>query len=197
MARALVTRRHGLSAAIPPEATDPPAGGHEAIRPTSLDWPPERVGEALRQAGGRDLARLYTLIWERFIDSRMSAGCWRERPGRRAALTRPGPARLGDAALLEVLAQRGVGRPSTFASIGEGLEARGYLGRQGDALALTPLGRRVVAWLDRTFPVTLYAGFTADLESRLDEVEAGLLPWRSAVAAAWSPLRPILGGPIA
>jgi DNA topoisomerase IA len=158
-------------------------GGHEAVRPASFDLPPEQVADALRAAGGRDLARLYALVWERFVDSR------RVPPGRPAE---PFPDRLDDAGLLEALLARGVGRPSTLPAIGDSLLARGYLERGGGALRVTPLGRRVVGWLDRSFPGTLDAGYTATLECRLDEVEAGRVGWREAVAAAWSPLERIL-----
>ncbi len=42
---------------------------HEAIRPTSLELPPDRVREFL----GRDELRLYTLVWNRFVASQMEA----------------------------------------------------------------------------------------------------------------------------
>lgn len=188
-AQALVAGRQGRSAVAAGALAEPrggPAAGQEALRPASLDWPPDRVLEPLRAAGGRDLPRLYALIWERFVESQMGAAEWLGRP--RGPRARPGPPRLDDATLIEALAARGVGRPSTFATIGESLEARGYLGREAGTLLVTPLGHRVVAWLDRTFPGTLDAQFTASLEARLDEVEAGRLPWRHAVAAAWGPL---------
>jgi DNA topoisomerase-1 len=196
-ARGLVADRHGpsaLAAAPSSRARDWPAGGHEAVRPAALDWPPERTLEPLRAAGGRDLQRLYALIWDRFVESRMAPARPRERPAARSGSPLP-PERLDDAALLAGLAAHGVGRPSTFASIGESLETRGYLDRGGGALQVTPLGRRVVAWLDRTFPRTLDAAFTSGLESRLDEVEAGRLPWREAVAWAWGPLERVLAPP--
>jgi DNA topoisomerase I len=188
-ARALVASRQdrsAVNAGAPAGPRDGPTAGQEALRPASLDWPPGRALEALRAAGGRDLPRLYALIWDRFIESRMEVAEWRERPA--ATRARPGPPRLDDASLLEALGARGIGRPSTFATIGESLEARGYLAREARALRVTPLGHRVVAWLDRTFPGTLDARFTDSLEALLDEVEAGKLPWRHAVAAAWSPL---------
>jgi len=195
MARALVTERHGTSAASALEVPQHrPAGGHEAIRPTSLEWPPERARQALRAAGCRDLLRLYALIWDRYLESRSTPACRSEVPGARPAATGPGPSGLGDAALLAMLADRGIGRPSTFATIGESLVARGYLARQGEELVSTPLGHRVVGWLDRTLPGTLDADFTASLEARFDEVEAGELAWRSAVAVAWGPLERVLGG---
>jgi DNA topoisomerase I len=195
-ARALASGRGGPASPPAAGAAGPgpgPATGQEALRPTSLDWPPHRAREALRAAGGRDLPRLYALIWDRFVESRTVPGCRRERPGAPGPVARPGPARLDDAALIEALAARGVGRPSTLATIGESLEVRGYLSHADGALQVTPLGHRVVAWLDRTFPGTLDAEFTAGLESRLDEVEAGNLPWRAAVAAVWGPLERALG----
>ncbi|MBL0927365.1 MAG: type I DNA topoisomerase [Phycisphaerales bacterium] len=45
---------------------------HEAIRPTSLDYPPSRVKDALEP----DQFRLYSLIWERFIACQMTAAEW-------------------------------------------------------------------------------------------------------------------------
>jgi DNA topoisomerase-1 len=171
-----------------------PRSGSCRIAPASLDWPPQRARGALLQAGGRDLPRLYALIWDRYLESRMAPECWRGLPA--APRRTPGPRldRLDDASLLEALAAHGVGRPSTLAAIGESLEAHGYLTHAGGALQVTPLGHRVVAWLDRTFPGTLDAGYTARMESSLDEVEAGRRPWRHAVAAAWSPLERVLSG---
>jgi DNA topoisomerase-1 len=196
----LITYPRTGSCWVSPASTEPPGGsatGQEALRPSSLDWPPSRATEALRAAGGRDLPRLYGLIWDRFVESQTAPGGRQSPPLARRAVAPPRPPRLDDAALLGLLAARGVGRPSTFATIGESLEARGYLRRADGALEVTALGHRVVAWLDRTFPRTLDAGFTASLEARLDEVEAGRLPWRVAVAQAWGPLEPALGRVVA
>src|SRR5262249_20449507 len=45
---------------------------HEAIRPTLMEWPPDRVARALAEhPEGNDLVRLYTLIWQRFVASQM------------------------------------------------------------------------------------------------------------------------------
>jgi DNA topoisomerase-1 len=45
---------------------------HEAIRPTLLEWPPDRVARALEgNPEGTDLVKLYTLIWQRFVASQM------------------------------------------------------------------------------------------------------------------------------
>lgn len=45
---------------------------HEAIRPTMMEWPPDRVGRALMDhPEGAELTKLYTLIWQRFVASQM------------------------------------------------------------------------------------------------------------------------------
>jgi DNA topoisomerase-1 len=45
---------------------------HEAIRPTLMEWTPERVGVALAEhPEGNELTKLYTLIWQRFVASQM------------------------------------------------------------------------------------------------------------------------------
>jgi DNA topoisomerase IA len=157
------------------------------------------VREALRGGGGRDLARLHALAWDRLVGSRMAVeACRGLAAGRAVHRSRAAsPPRLDDAALLAVLVQRGVGRPSTLATIGESLEARGYLAHTDGSMRVTPLGGRVLSWLDRTLPGTLDAAFTERLESRLDAVEAGELPWRAAVAEAWTPLAPALGRVVA
>jgi len=200
--RALVLARHGPAALAPVldrRGALEPQGAHQALRPARLDWPPERARQALREAGGRDLPRLYELTWDRLLGSRMAVEAWRALAARRreADSRRGAPPRLDDAALLELLVQQGIGRPSTLATVGESLETRGYLARCAGALQVTPLGERVAAWLDRTFPRTLDAAYTTSLEARLDAVEAGSLPWRAAVAEAWAPLERALGQVVA
>jgi DNA topoisomerase-1 len=44
---------------------------HEAVRPTSLEWTPERVAPFLEAQGERDMQRLYQLIWNRFVACQM------------------------------------------------------------------------------------------------------------------------------
>lgn len=45
---------------------------HEAIRPTLMEWTPEKVAEALKEhPEGPELTKLYTLIWQRFVASQM------------------------------------------------------------------------------------------------------------------------------
>jgi DNA topoisomerase-1 len=44
---------------------------HEAVRPTSLEWTPERTATFFEQMGERDMLRLYELIWNRFVACQM------------------------------------------------------------------------------------------------------------------------------
>jgi len=44
---------------------------HEAVRPTSLEWTPERVAPFFEQMGERDMLRLYELVWNRFVACQM------------------------------------------------------------------------------------------------------------------------------
>jgi DNA topoisomerase-1 len=44
---------------------------HEAVRPTSMEWTPERVEPYFEQMGERDMFRLYQLIWNRFVACQM------------------------------------------------------------------------------------------------------------------------------
>jgi DNA topoisomerase-1 len=195
--RALLQARHGAAAmaANRPPAPGEEGGAHEALRPARLDLPPKQIGALPGEARGRELSRLHALAWDRLLASRLTPAAWQALAPTPtpAAARRGGATGLDDATLVEALAHQGVGRPSTLASVGESLEARGYLARTTTGLEMTPLGHRVAAWLARTFPATLDAGFTERLERRLDAVEAGALPWREAVGEAWAPLEPSLG----
>jgi len=49
---------------------------HEAIRPTLMEWTPEKVAVALAEhPEGNELVKLYTLIWQRFVASQMVPPC--------------------------------------------------------------------------------------------------------------------------
>jgi DNA topoisomerase-1 len=90
--------------------------------------------------------------------------------------TKP-PARYSEASLIRALEANGVGRPSTYASIIETLNARDYTTREKRQLAPTPLGLEVsdllVGKLEHLFDV----GFTARMEETLDQIEEGSIEW--------------------
>ena len=90
------------------------------------------------------------------------------------------PARWTEATLIRELEERGVGRPSTYASIIETIQDRGYVWKKGSALIPTFVAFAVVQLLEQHFPALVDLGFTARMEERLDEIAEGTResrPW--------------------
>ncbi len=83
------------------------------------------------------------------------------------------PARWTEASLIRELEERGVGRPSTYASILETIQDRGYVWKKGSALIPTFVAFAVVNLLEQHFPDLVDLGFTARMEERLDEIAEG------------------------
>jgi DNA topoisomerase-1 len=111
---------------------------------------------------------------------------------REQKFTQP-PARYTDAGLVKVLEEKGIGRPSTYASIIETLSDRGYVDRQDDKkLAPTKLGRVVNTFLVKYFPNLINMEFTAGMEGKLDSVESGRVNWVDVVRAFWEEFKPVL-----
>jgi DNA topoisomerase-1 len=87
--------------------------------------------------------------------------------------TRP-PSRLNDATLVRALEERGIGRPSTYASIIQALLDRTYAFRRGgSSLVPTFLGMAVVQLLEAHMPHLVDYGFTREMEDRLDAIAQG------------------------
>lgn len=86
--------------------------------------------------------------------------------------TKP-PPRYSEATLIRELEERGIGRPSTYATIVSHILEKGYCEKQGGKLRPTELGRLVSDLLVRHFPEQVDYEFTARMESALDEIEAG------------------------
>ncbi len=219
---------------------------HEAIRPTDVRRTPESVAPHLKP----DEARLYELIWRRFVASQMTPAELRQTqveieavpptPGERSFVFRavatevkfpgylrvasdvaissavPGsedesesepevprlppleagepldrvgdwlaeqkftqpPRRYTDASLVRAMEERGIGRPSTYASTVQLLYERGYIRRVKRAIYPTELGMKVVEYLVERFPKLFDIGFTADMEQQLDAIEEGRANWR-------------------
>ena len=83
------------------------------------------------------------------------------------------PPRFTEASFVKELEQRGIGRPSTYATILATLDARDYVTREKGRLAPTPLGFTVTDLLVARFPELLSVRYTASLEDVLDAIEAG------------------------
>jgi len=214
---------------------------HEAIRPTSLDRPPESVAAHLAK---EELA-LYTLIWNRFVASQMMPAVFdqtlvditaadttfrasgqimkfdgfirvytegrdeevseddEEREGSLPPLTEGDvlrllelkpeqhftqpPPRFTQATLIKELEEKGIGRPSTYASIISTILSKEYVTENQRRLSPTELGFLVTDLLVKAFPDVLNVEFTAGMETILDEVEEGHQRWVDAIRRFYEP----------
>jgi DNA topoisomerase I len=95
------------------------------------------------------------------------------------------PPRYNDATLVKELEEKGIGRPSTYASIISTLVEREYVTKDQGRFSPTMLGERVSVLLVKSFEDIFDVTFTARLEEELDEIEEGKLPWREAVKEFW------------
>ena len=95
------------------------------------------------------------------------------------------PPRYNDATLVKDLEEKGIGRPSTYASIISTLVEREYVTKDQGRFSPTMLGERVSVLLVKSFEDVFDVTFTARLEEELDEIEEGKLPWREAVKEFW------------
>ena len=95
------------------------------------------------------------------------------------------PPRYNDATLVKDLEEKGIGRPSTYASIISTLVDREYVKKDQGRFNPTMLGERVSVLLIRSFEDIFDVTFTARLEDELDEIEEGKLGWRAAVGEFW------------
>jgi DNA topoisomerase-1 len=95
------------------------------------------------------------------------------------------PPRYNDATLVKELEEKGIGRPSTYASIISTILEREYVVKEQGRFSPTMLGEKVSVLLVKSFEDIFDVTFTARLEEELDEIEEGKLPWREAVKEFW------------
>ena len=88
------------------------------------------------------------------------------------------PARYTEATLVKAMEERGVGRPSTYAAIVATIQDRDYGLKKEKRLHPTPLGVVVTDLMLERFNDIIDVEFTANMERRLDEVEAGNIQWK-------------------
>jgi len=98
------------------------------------------------------------------------------------------PARYNDASLVKELEKRGIGRPSTYASIISVIEERGYVNRDQKRFIATPIGMTVSDFLLKYFPKIMDYDFTAAMEEDLDRIARGEKEWRKIVGDFYWPL---------
>ena len=87
------------------------------------------------------------------------------------------PPRYNEASLVKVLEERGIGRPSTYASIINTIQDRDYVKKIGAKFVPTEIGTVVTGLLVKNFPYIFDTQYTATLEGELDAVEEGEEKW--------------------
>ncbi|MEK7184972.1 MAG: type I DNA topoisomerase, partial [Patescibacteria group bacterium] len=83
------------------------------------------------------------------------------------------PGRYSEAGLIKELEKRGIGRPSTYASIIRTIEERGYVEKENKALKPTDTGDVVSSFLETNFMHYINDTFTAEMENSLDDIANG------------------------
>ena len=89
------------------------------------------------------------------------------------------PARYTEATLVKAMEEKGVGRPSTYASTISTIEDREYVVKKDKRLCPTPLGEVVTKLMEERFRDVIDVEFTANMERKLDEVEEGKQNWKA------------------
>ena len=92
------------------------------------------------------------------------------------------PARYTEATLVKAMEEKGVGRPSTYAAIVSTIQDREYVNKTDKRLAPTALGEVVTGLMMERFEDIIDVQFTANMENRLDDVEAGKEHWKDLLA---------------
>lgn len=98
------------------------------------------------------------------------------------------PARYNDASLVKELEKRGIGRPSTYASIISVIEERSYVERDQKRFIPTAIGMTVSDFLVKHFSQFMEYDFTAEMEEDLDRIARGEKAWRTIVGSFFGPL---------
>ncbi len=102
------------------------------------------------------------------------------------------PPRYTEASLVKELEEKGVGRPSTYATILSTIQDKKYAVKDAGKFSPTSLGRMVNDLLVESFPEILNVQFTAKMEEELDEVEEGKREWVETISDFYVPFQKTL-----
>lgn len=102
------------------------------------------------------------------------------------------PPRFNEASLVKMLEELGIGRPSTYAPTIATVQDRGYAFMENKALKPTPLGKAVNQVLVKHFQDIVDVGFTAAMETKLDDIEEDTLQWRGVIRDFYEPFEATL-----
>jgi len=97
------------------------------------------------------------------------------------------PPRFTEAMLVKALEEKGIGRPSTYSPTISTIVDRGYIEREKKQLVPTELGFVVNKYMVDNFPDIVNTGFTADMETQLDDVEEGEADWVQVLSRFYGP----------
>lgn len=214
---------------------------HEAIRPISLNYTPEKIKGSVAP----EVYKLYKLIYERFLASQMSEATFNsvsldikcEEYGFKASgktvlfpgfnrvykavkeddaddenllpevaeneilllnnlkaeqkFTKPSP-RYTEASLIKTLEEKGVGRPATYVQIISVIKDRGYIDKEGKFLFPTEIGCVVNDFLIENFKTIINEDFTAQMETKLDQIAENGEPWKDVVGKFYKHLSDLI-----
>ena len=100
-----------------------------------------------------------------------------------------GQPRYTEASIIDILREKDIGRPSTYAPIISVLLDRYYVTRSNKQLVPTVLGKKICEVLVEYFPDYIDADFTASMETKLDEVEESRVKWPDMLREFWGPFK--------
>lgn len=103
-----------------------------------------------------------------------------------AKQTQP-PSRYSEAGLIKELEKRGIGRPSTYASIMKTIIDRGYAAKEGRTLIPTDTGDVVSSFLEQHFAEYISDDFTSEMEDELDEIATGQRTYEKTLREFYTP----------
>lgn len=103
-----------------------------------------------------------------------------------AKQTQP-PSRYTEAGLIKELEKRGIGRPSTYASIMKTIIDRGYVLKEGRTLIPTDMGDVVSSFLEEHFGEYISDTFTSEMENELDEIAEGDRAYEKTLREFYTP----------
>lgn len=102
------------------------------------------------------------------------------------------PNRYTEAGLIKELEKRGIGRPSTYASIMKTITERGYAVKEGRTLIPSDTGDVVSSFLETHFPTYISDTFTSEMESKLDQIADGERDYTSTLREFYTPFQAAL-----
>lgn len=99
------------------------------------------------------------------------------------------PSRYTEAGLIKELESRGIGRPSTYATIMKTLDDRGYVRKEGRTLFPTDTGDVVSTFLENNFANYISDTFTAEMEDELDDISNGKREYVKTLSDFYTPFQ--------